>query len=849
MPFLAPALTSVVTWVSTTLAAGGLQAFLLRTAGTLLLTAAAQKLMPRPESGTLARSVSVRAPVAPREIVYGHRRKGGIIVFLHSRGDRDQYLHLVIALAGHQVHSIGSVFFNGEEALDASGTAVGRYAGKVSVEKALGAASQVAFPGLRAAVPDKWTTAHRLAGIAAIHLQLIWDADVFPSGLPNITVELEGKNDIRDPRLGTPGYSNNAALCLADYLSLDPFGLGAPYGGTDGIDEPDLIEAANICDEDVARAGGGFEPRYSCNGIVSLDQPPKTNIEALLTAMAGSCVVEAGLWRIHAGAWRAPDLTLGPDDIRPGGITLKSRISMAENCNAVRGQFVSPENDWQPDDFPAVTSDVYLAEDQGERRWHDIALPFTTSASCAQRLAKIELERTRCQMSVALSGKLPAWAASVGGSVALDYPRWGFDAKPFEVTRSNLELIREGESVALVPDLTLREISPLVYDWEASEEQIYAAAPRTSLPSGFDVPAPGTPEITESLYVTRDGGALKIKAEIIWTASSSAFVARYHIEAQLDGGDWQELGQTSDTRFEHRDIEAGLWSYRVKAVSTLGVSSDWRVRSIEILGLSAPPQALENVTLQTAGGLVLLKWTKSADPDVRLGGAIVIRHSTAATPSWANSVSMDRVAGAEALAVVPAKPGTYLLRAEDSGGRQGPVSSVTTKAAQAVRFAPVDSLIADPAFTDSKADLSVTGSSLQIDETLDAGGARITTATEGLYTFDLGLDFGALRRIRLRSDIDLSVLALQDLIDDRLSQIDSWADFDGAEGAEVDVIFETRETDDDPNGMPLWSDWGRVDSHEIEARAIEARAWLRTSDTGFSPLVSKLRLYADEVSP
>ena len=75
------------------------------------------------------------------------------------------------------------------------------------------------------------------------------------------------------------------------------------------------------------------------------------------------------------------------------------------------------------------------------------------------------------------------------------------------------------------------------------------------------------------------------------------------------------------------------------------------------------------------------------------------------------------------------------------------------------------------------------------------------------------------------------------------------ADVDVADGAEVDVIFETRETDEDPAGAPVWSEWGRVDSHEIEARAIEARAWLRTSDTGYSPRVTKLRLYADEVSP
>lgn len=848
MPFLVPAISAAATWVSTTLAAGGLQAFLLRTAGTLLLTAAAQKLMPQPNSGSLSRSVSVRAPVAPREIVYGHRRKGGVIVFLHARGDKNQYLHLVIALAGHRVKSINSVYFNGEEAVNGSGSAIGRYAGKVTIEKALGDEAQVAFPGLRAAAPDKWTTAHRLQGIAAIHLQLTYDADAFPSGIPNITVDLEGKDDIYDPRLEASGYSNNAALCLADYIANTRYGMGAAYGSVDGVDVTDLIEAANICDEDVALSGGGSEKRYQCNGVVLLDQDPKTNIEALLTSMAGTCVSQAGSWRIHAGAYRSPDVMLGPDDIRPGGITMATRVSMAQNCNAVRGQFVSPQNDWQPDDFPAVTSETYLAEDQGERRWRDISLPFTTSAACAQRLAKIELERTRRQMTAQVAGKLTAWAAEVGGSLALDYPRWGLDDKPFDVVAQTLSLARDGSASALLPDLTLRETSPLIYDWDATEEQIYAAAPRTTLPSGFDIPTPGTPVVTESLYTTRDGGALKIKTAIAWSESPSKFVQAYQLEAKSQTGSWQVLGQTTDTRFEHRDIAAGLWSYRVKALSALGVSSDWRTRDVEILGLSAPPAELTNVTLQTAGGLAVLKWSKSADPDVRLGGAIVIRHSTQSPASWANSTSMDRVAGAEALAVVPAKPGTYLLRAEDSGGRQGPVVSMTTKAAQAVGFAPVDSLTADPGFPGPTTDLTLTGSALQIGETTDGAGNVVTVADEGRYDFGLGMDFGSVRRIRLRSEITLAVLALNDTIDARTTPIDAWVDFDGAEGAEVDVLMEARETDDDPAGSPTWGPWGRVDSHEIEARAIEARAWLRTTDTGFSPLVTKLRLHADEVS-
>ena len=849
MPFIATAVTAIAGAISGVLAAGGIGAALLRIGGTLLLSTAAQALMPKPQTTMQPRTVTIREPVVPRDLVYGRTRKGGVIVFLHSSGSDNKFLDLVIVLATHRVKSIGAIYFEGEVAVNAAGTAQGRWAGKVVVEKQLGAANQTAFAGLKSALPDKWTENHRLRGCAAIRLRLTYDQDAFPGGIPNITVDLEGKDDVWDPRTQTAGYSENPALCLADYMANPTWGIGARIGEPDGIDEMALVEAANICDETIPLADGGSEPRYACNGVISLSEVPKTIIEGMLSSFAGRCAFSGGSWRIHAGAWRAPDVALTSDHVREGGLTLATRVTMSSNFNGVRGQFVSPENDWQPDDFPAYASDVYLAEDGGERKWRDISLPFTISASMAQRLAKIELERARRQMTVRLSGKLSAWAATVGDVVTLSYARWGIAAKHFEVHGVSLDLTASGDSALLLPELVLRETSPLVYDWSASEQQIYAAAPRTTLPSAFDIAAPGTPEIAESLYVTRDGGALKIKSSMSWGPAPSAYVARYQIEAQLAQGGWQVVGDTTATCFEHRDIEAGLWTYRVKAISTLGVSSNWRERGVEILGLSARPQALENLTLQTAGGLAILKWTNSADPDVRLGGTIVIRHSSAVAPSWANSVSMDRVAGAEALAVVPAKPGTYLVRAEDSGGRQGPVSSVTTKAAQAIRFAPVDALVADPAFADSTSGLVVTGAALQIAETLDAGGVRATATSEGLYDFDLGLDFGTVRRIRLRSEIDLSVLALQDLIDDRLSPIDSWADFDGADGAEVDVIFETRETDDDPAGAPVWSEWGRVDSHEIEARAIEARAWLRTSDTGYSPRVTKLRLYADEVSP
>jgi hypothetical protein len=118
---------------------------------------------------------------------------------------------------------------------------------------------------------------------------------------------------------------------------------------------------------------------------------------------------------------------------------------------------------------------------------------------------------------------------------------------------------------------------------------------------------------------------------------------------------------------------------------------------------------------------------------------------------------------------------------------------------------------------------------------------------EGQYGFAAGLDLGAVKRVRLRSEIGVAALALNDRIDARTALMDTWADFDGSAGAEIDVLFEIRETDDDPAGAPVWSPWGRLDNHEIEARAVEARAFLTTKDASYTPIVSQLRLYADEV--
>ncbi|HBN29973.1 MAG TPA: hypothetical protein DD416_01815, partial [Rhodobacteraceae bacterium] len=66
---------------------------------------------------------------------------------------------------------------------------------------------------------------------------------------------------------------------------------------------------------------------------------------------------------------------------------------------------------------------------------------------------------------------------------------------------------------------------------------------------------------------------------------------------------------------------------------------------------------------------------------------------------------------------------------------------------------PIDLLQADPVFPGSKTGLAVAGSAMTLITATDAAGNPYVVDPEGFYQFGAGLDFGGLRRVRLRSEI------------------------------------------------------------------------------------------------
>lgn len=703
----------------------------------LVLSGIAQEFMPKPKASLTGRTVSVRQPVAPREIVYGATRKGGTVVFLHETGAKNEYLHLVIALAGHEVNKIGAVYFDGVEVVDDVGTVSADYTGLILLEKKLGTASQTAFAQLVADAPDKWTADHRLRGVACVHLRLKFSNAAFPSGLPNITFDIEGKNDIYDPRTLTTGYTTNAALCVADYMSLTRYGLGIAHGAEDGIASADLIEAANICDENVTLSGGATlegeaggtlqsedtgddlnpeigggastEKRYSCNGVVSLSQRPMDIIQAMLTAMAGKAIWQGSDWKIRAGAYRTPTITLTGDDITDGGLTLATRVSRSENFNGVRGQFVSPDNDYQPDDFPAYQSATYLTEDGGEESWYDLILPFTSSAATAQRLAKIRLETTRRQQSIVINGKFSAWRAATGETFNINYDHFGFSSKPFDVVEVGLGV----DGASLLPTIRARETSSLVYSWTATEEQIYAAAPSTTFPNPFNVSAVGL-AVAAGIALTAEKVTNVLTATV--TASEPLQVASVELQFKKSASAaWITFGRGDLGDFEIRDIEADTYDFRARGINGLGIAGEWTtIANYRIAPSVTPPADVANLQATVMGPNILLEWDPITNLDL---SHYVLRHALEESgATYANATTIiAKIARPASSVMVPAQPGTYMIRAVNkSGAVSENYSAVIVPEVDLEDFTTTLTQTEETAFSGTKTDCSVVTSALEI---------------------------------------------------------------------------------------------------------------------------------------
>lgn len=436
-------------------------------------------------TGSRGRTEMVNQPITAHRIVYGRTRVSGPLVFTHSRpvsgsDNKLDMLHWVIVLAAHEVEEIEDILFNDETVpLDGNGAATSepyKRDGTVyaSIYKHLGASDQTADEVLVDNSGGQWTNAHRLRGLAYIHAEMRYDDKAYASGTPNISAIVKGRK-VYDPRLDDYAWSDNAALCVLDYL-LSDFGLGA---SAEEIDMNSFIAAANVCDETVATLDA-TEKRYTCNGVVDLNDSARDVLESMLGSCAGYLTYTGGKWRLQVGAYYEPVKTFDESFLRDA-VVMRPHRSRRQLFNTIKGAFVSPDHNWQATDYPAVASDLYITEDSGEEIISTLDLSFTTSHTMAQRIAKIALEQIRRQRQIQYPANLAGFQVMAGNTVAVDLTRFGINGLPCRVV--NWQMTEE-----MGVDLTLDEDGENIYAFTQSDLKTIGDAPQVVVPNNQSVP-------------------------------------------------------------------------------------------------------------------------------------------------------------------------------------------------------------------------------------------------------------------------------------------------------------------------------------------------------------------------
>lgn len=453
-----------------------------------------------------------RQTITDSFIVYGKRRVGGLLVFFHPKkvGD-DHYRYFVIACAGHRCKGVVTWHLNDETVTvgAVSGglapVTSGKYAGAAWLGFQRGLATETANATFVSECGSKWTSDHRGDGIAAIYAKFKLTDDVVEAGMPNITAVIEGRDEIRDPRTGTTGYSRNGPMTFYDWMQIprEEGGFGA-YA--DEIPDDVWQSAqANVADETV-----NGEPRYAIDAVLTTGSAPAEVRDALVVNMAGSYTYSSGKHLMRPGYWVPVSATLSEDDLA-GPIQVSPFLTSDGAVNEVQGTYISATDGYQG--MPFNTQSV-AADDI---RQMDLDLAFTTNPDQADRVAKIMLKRAQAEKTVVWPGNIALLGTRALDTVQLDTSRYGLSNYAFQI-------VNWGLSADFGVVLSLKE----------ENEEIYA--------DGSAVAPPTTPDIDTAEIV-------RTTAETAELISTSSVINLDPTEPVLTASDSQIFVKTHDRRY------------------------------------------------------------------------------------------------------------------------------------------------------------------------------------------------------------------------------------------------------------------------------------------------------------
>lgn len=303
---------------------------------------------------------------------------------------------------------------------------------------------------------DGWTSDHRGAGCAYVHVEVQWDSDILTS-IPQFLFHVRGAplyDRRKDTTAGGSGfhrlnnpatweYSTNAAVACDHYLlgyqvEGDPVAFGVGLSPSD-VPYATFAQSANLADEDVTTGTGGdveVIKRYACNAIISTAESFEYVLGNMQSQMCARIVDLGGRIGIIGAEEKIVSVSLSDLDWATNeSVRFADKLSSAHLFGAVAGSFADPANMYNPTPYTRQETDYLALPNGGEATTAQLDLPYETHPRRAVRLASAWIARESLQPRLAgtFATRALAWKLEPGDWFNFSSDRLQVSLSKFEV--------------------------------------------------------------------------------------------------------------------------------------------------------------------------------------------------------------------------------------------------------------------------------------------------------------------------------------------------------------------------------------------------------------------------------
>ncbi|MCU8498503.1 phage tail protein [Vibrio vulnificus] len=374
---------------------------------------------------------------------------------------------------------------------------------------------------------------------------------------PRFDTEFQGVSDWtkrtwqNDSRVS---YRNPACVILT-YLLDSYFGLGL---SVDAVDIKSFIDLANYCDEKGLTFDGYIDQGSDFGEI----------LVGMATSFDGVLYVEDGVVKAKADKV-SPAVAHITQDSLVGTFKL-SNASDSSYYNVVSAEFINEETTFTKDKYvlPANLSESQTIEEDGFEKTKEIKFPYTISSpskgkSLIKALTNKALKKSKLQRTVEFSLDNSEISVNIFDVIEITQPDYGLNRAKFRVDK----VVSTLDENTMVSTVTATEYSDTVYDDSDFEDGVTSPPIK---PPTFSIPAPTNLEFSQ---IGTGKGVLS------W---DNRHYKEHRVQVVHNGN---LVASISGSKYIFENLKAGTHSFKLRAVDSLGATSDW----VELLNQTVTP--------------------------------------------------------------------------------------------------------------------------------------------------------------------------------------------------------------------------------------------------------------------